>query len=425
MPIATDLLRGGAFAFTVKAVGAGLAFALNIVIAQMTDPATYGIFVFTLGWVALAALGMRLGLDTLVVRLVASYRTTPEQIPAVITWAYKRLLVQTGVVLLLAALTLIATRSSLSDTQFTTLLFAAPLLIVVSWNSITQSIVQGFGRATALVPDQVIRPGVFLAILGVWMLFVRLSPTSVQLILASALAGTVALSVSSLWSRRLVGTDVQAQTATEPKDHAWGRGLTPLFLITGASVLLSQTDVLLLGILGDDASVGIYAAAGRIVVLVTFALTAINTVLAPMIANLWRARELPKLQSLVLTGVRISFGISIVLSAGLWIGAEAVMSLFGTEFVAAVPALQILLIGHVVNAFVGSVGVIQMMTGHERAAALFMGIAVVVNILLNLLLIPQYGIIGAAISTACATTLWNICGAIFVRRKLGIRSTAL
>ena len=64
------------------------------------------------------------------------------------------------------------------------------------------------------------------------------------------------------------------------------------------------------------------------------------------------------------------------------------------------------------------------MTGHERDTATGVGIAAAVNVTLNVLLIPLWGIEGAAIATAISLMTWNILLAVWVYRRLGIYTTA-
>ena len=51
--------------------------------------------------------------------------------------------------------------------------------------------------------------------------------------------------------------------------------------------------------------------------------------------------------------------------------------------------------------------------------------AAVLNLVLNLLLIPAFGIVGAAVASAISLISWNLILAVLVYRRLGIHSTAL
>jgi O-antigen/teichoic acid export membrane protein len=91
---------------------------------------------------------------------------------------------------------------------------------------------------------------------------------------------------------------------------------------------------------------------------------------------------------------------ALVIALPLLLLAEFVLRLFEDAFVAGSSALRILLVGQVVSAMAGSVGYIMMMTGHERQAAFVTLGATAGNILLNLMLIPPFGMEGAAVARA-------------------------
>ena len=86
-------------------------------------------------------------------------------------------------------------------------------------------------------------------------------------------------------------------------------------------------------------------------------------------------------------------------------------------------ALKILCIGQLVNASVGSVGVLLDMTGNEKDSAGAIGLGAGANVALNALLIPRYGVEGAAIATATSIVIRNILLSVRVRQRLNISPT--
>jgi O-antigen/teichoic acid export membrane protein len=98
------------------------------------------------------------------------------------------------------------------------------------------------------------------------------------------------------------------------------------------------------------------------------------------------------------------------------------LSLFGEEFKTGSIALIILCFIHLINSAVGSVGIIMQMTGKQKQYQYIAIISLGINLLLNFILIPQYGINGAAIATAISLSLWNVSGCIYLKRKENIRT---
>ena len=77
------------------------------------------------------------------------------------------------------------------------------------------------------------------------------------------------------------------------------------------------------------------------------------------------------------------------------------------------------------NALSGSVGYIMILTGKQKQAAYVLGVSATLNIILNFLLIPNYGIEGAALATALILILWNVTLAIYIKKTINLSSTIL
>ncbi|MAX70207.1 MAG: hypothetical protein CMC76_03770 [Flavobacteriaceae bacterium] len=77
-------------------------------------------------------------------------------------------------------------------------------------------------------------------------------------------------------------------------------------------------------------------------------------------------------------------------------------------------ALNIILIGQIVNVLCGPVGLYLNMTSKQFFLQKTLVFALVINIITNFILIPKYEMLGAAISTAFSFIFWNIIGVIYV-----------
>ena len=85
-----------------------------------------------------------------------------------------------------------------------------------------------------------------------------------------------------------------------------------------------------------------------------------------------------------------------------------VLGIFVSDFTAGYVALLVLLAGQLINAVSGPVGYVMTMTGHQHRAARIIGVCAFVNIVLNAMLIPLFGMSGAASATAITTAMWNL-----------------
>jgi O-antigen/teichoic acid export membrane protein len=258
----------------------------------------------------------------------------------------------------------------------------------------------------AYLPGQVIRP--LLLILGIVLLSV-LGGELDQRKALGVTAGAYFLAVLSQGAvlERRVRSEV-GDGRPEYRTRRWLRISLPMLLIAGFILLLNRTDVVMLGALAEARDVGTYNAAARTANLTTFVLMAVNAMAAPSIAPLFRKGEHERLQDLASTVAHLTFWPSLAVGVGLVGLAPYILGLFGEAFVAGHGVLAILVVGHLVNVGVGSVGYLMNMTGNQDEMARVVGSAAVVNILLNALLIPRFGALGAGMATATSTMVWNV-----------------
>ena len=78
-----------------------------------------------------------------------------------------------------------------------------------------------------------------------------------------------------------------------------------------------------------------------------------------------------------------------------------------------------LTVGQLVNVTCGSVGCLLVMTGNEKIMRNIILITAAMNIILNVLLVREYGPIGVAYATAFSTVMWNIWAMVSVKKRLG------
>ena len=88
-------------------------------------------------------------------------------------------------------------------------------------------------------------------------------------------------------------------------------------------------------------------------------------------------------------------------------------------------ALFVLMGSQLVNAFTGATAQLLIMTGYDRDTAIGVSISAAVNVVLNAVMIPPYGMNGAAIATATSTVLWNVILVGFTYKRFKVISTAI
>lgn len=167
-------------------------------------------------------------------------------------------------------------------------------------------------------------------------------------------------------------------------------------------------EILMLGIFGTAAAVGIYSAAGRIMVIGGFFLAAVEMVAKPIISELYHREDQIQLGKLYKTLTRWSLAFVLPYVATVVIFAAPILAIFGEEFEEGAIVILIISVGTLVNALTGICGSVVVMTGHSKLELFNSILAVLTSVTLSAVLIPQFGMIGAAVAVAASLTLINI-----------------
>ncbi len=243
-------------------------------------------------------------------------------------------------------------------------------------------------------------------------------------ILINLFATICAVSLSYWLIRRTVPAEVnKAKPSFEKKE--WLTTSQDMMLTSGFNYILISADSLMLGLLIDTDAVGVYRIASQVAVAIVIALTAMNGILHPIVADLYANNKRQELQRIISIGANAVFAISIIGGLILYFSADLLPLLFGAEYIEPIPLLRILIFGQIFNACAGPAVLLLNMTGHQRDAAKIMAFGALLNLGLNAILITRIGIEGAAIATIITTLLWNIAAALVVWRRLRIVSFAL
>ncbi len=199
----------------------------------------------------------------------------------------------------------------------------------------------------------------------------------------------------------------------------------PLFGIAVTGLAMTWADTLLLGVWEANRAVGIYGVAVRLSALTGFVLVSVNTIAAPKFAALYAKKEHEQLRRLAQDSTALMIAFALPLLIVFLAVPGKVLGLFGAEFEAGAVALGILAVGQFVNVGTGSVGYLLIMCGYERTYQKIMVVFAGLNVGLNLLLIPRYGVEGAAVATAASLAGMNLAAAAMVYRKLSILTLPL
>ncbi len=417
---------GGTFALKIGAVIVGLA--LSVSLTRILGSHGYGIYAYATAWVNVLALIATLGMHGVMVRQMAIYQAQENKalLKGMNRFSVLIALAASAAILAVGYLGTWIWRNHIEEELLHALWVALLIVPSLALIRMRQSAMMGLQHAVkGQAPEMVLRHA-FLLLL-VWLVYLILQPdfTPNHILGLQILSTIAALILASRWLGRAMRETGAHRGETHYAARPWLLSALPLLFVQCMQVINNKADIFMLGVLDTMQSVGIYSVAAQIATLITFFLMAVNATLAPVVARLYNERDMARLQNVITKSARLVLALSLPIALFLMFFGEWILVVFGPDFADGERALSILSGGQLINIAMGSVGIILAMTGHEKILAKTFGIAAVVNLTLNALLIPPWGIEGAAVATATSMILWNVSLMLLIRSKIGLSTSAL
>ncbi|MUV57115.1 oligosaccharide flippase family protein [Halogeometricum sp. CBA1124] len=417
-----ELLKGGGVAFGASLFSKAVGFVFNITLARFLGASGYGLFVLGLTVAHFAQPVALLGLPDGIVRYVSKYRS--EDRPAKV-----RGTVLTSIGISAAFAVVLGAGVFLFAGELATRVFDEPELVqilplfglAVPFYVLLQtstSVAVGFKR---IEYQQVVRNVLFPllklgAVGGALLLGYQLQGAVSGLVVAVALASVAGVVVIP----RLF-TEIELRGAVDPEVSRLLRYSLPVFLSGFSYLALNQIDRLVLGAFRPSSAVGIYNASSVLSQQGVLFFAAIVTIFNPIASDLYSSGSIERLQTVYRTVTRwilmLSFPIAVVGS----LFATELLRLFNAQFVAGVPILVLLFGAQLLYVAVGPAGELLQMSGFQDIVLLDTVSMLVVNVVLNLLLVPRYGAIGAAVATAVSISGVQLAELYQTKRYVGIQ----
>lgn len=191
----------------------------------------------------------------------------------------------------------------------------------------------------------------------------------------------------------------------------------PIAISGMALFLLMCFDIMFLKKYRNDETVAFYSVGVKIMTIVSVIILTVNITVSAKIAEYFSSQNWTELKKILRNSSRLIFCITVPVILLISIFSEYILSFFGHQYIAAQHAFLILIIGQGICSLFGSAPVYLNMTGRQHIFQIILIAAVVINFILNRILIPQYGMIGAAAAYVSSSILWNLIAAIVIYRK--------
>lgn len=413
-----ELLRKGSTAFALRTSGIILSFILTLMITHQYGAVDYGNFMLTLVIIQILSTLLRLGLDNIIIRDTAAA-------------------IQANNLALAKGTAMTAQRTVLIISLITSicLYYTSPII----------------GTKVLNKPDM---------ILPLTMGSLYLTPITMCYLIAQSLKGVKRIAMSSfiysisfplLTLLLLIGLEtfvekslymllthyslaiwitwwiaerhwqhlVRQTKAIKPKLRQLLNSSIPLLLASAGTMLMTWSDMIILGIYETSEHIGHYNVASKVALLTSVLLAATNAIAAPKFSELYSSGQLHALKRLVKKTTRLMIILMIIPTLILYTFPHEILSTFGSGFERAAPILTLLTLGQFVNVSCGSVVFLLSMTGHEKKVRTIMLTTALINIILNYLLIQSHGVTGVAMATMASLMIWNIWMLFQVKKSLG------
>lgn len=406
--------------FRIAALMLGYAFTL-VVIRYFGSPVysmvVLGFSIFTV----LSILG-KLGYDVTLTRYVALAGSTKEVISGLLFRALLRSLLFSGslavaIIIFRDAIAIhVFNRPRFSEFIFWTALTFPLWSLVFIFNGLFRGLRQNtlFSFYTAF--------GRFLLSLGLLALAIWVfeHPADTTPILADFFSIALLLLSCAWFAFRVFGFTSSNVRPVPFREFAMSS--RPILLTSIVAILLIWIDRFIVGAYLEESAVAIYDVSAKLALLVSFNLDAINSILAPKIVELYSMKNKTPLQRLLNYSVGISSVLAALTLLVLWGASDIILGFFGPEYVAGAGVMLLLGAGQALSCICGSVGNILQMTNNQHLHLRIMLVGLAVNLVLNFALVQKFGIEGVAFATFAGLVSWNLLGAYYVKRQLGLTS---
>lgn len=410
-----------ASAFVVQVAGAGLGFLLSVMLARLVGVAGVGLYFLAITIVDIGATISRLGLESASMRFASIAHSRGDRGGLAALYRKSMSLVLVAGAAIALPVSLIVSHLGLGGEKAPEFRAELPLLVFaiapVALLVIQAEFFKAVGlTATGTFSQAVVPP--LLLLTGTAVLWLLGAGTVHAVFLSYVLVAIASVTLAmATWRWRLPG--IWRERGSFDIGRLLRTGM-PLLLMNSMTLMLGWTDVLVLGIWRDAAEVGIYGIAMRVALLTAFVLSAINVVVAPQFAALHAEGNTAALRRLAQQSAFWTLVAAAPAILILVLVPDLILQIFGPQFREGAAPLRILALGQLINVATGSVAALLVMTGHEKLMRNIVAASAALNLLGALALVPRYGAIGAAASTACSLAFMNIVAWLMVRKKLQI-----
>lgn len=401
------LLSQSNIIFGTRIAGAGVVFLAQAAIARLWGAQALADYLLIIAAANIVGILMPLGFETTGTFFAAEYRAAGDgrHLLGFMRRSYLHVLVMTGLLVLVGypLAGLLGPTGVAVQANWGALVVMSFATATVYCNS---ALLVGLKRPYAgFFADTVFRPMLMVAALTVATLAFGPAESfgSFVWMLAAGFALIALGQLLHLW--RAAKQVPQTVEWRKTEVRRWWRFALPWAIIALATDLFFDIDLILLANLLDLPTLAVFGVSARVFSLVAFGVAAVYSVVLPEMFELAKDREalLRKIGEANL----VAAGTAVVLFFIVLVGAPLALFPFGSEFGAGTLPMAVLCLTLVVRAFFGPASVVLSMNDRPYDVLPAVGIGMAVLVVSNLLLVPPFGLLGAALAAVLAQTVWS------------------
>ena len=415
-----EVLKGGVVTFGVKILTLLVGFFTTWFISIYYGAGTLGQLALLNSIVGMVTIFTVLGMNSSLVRLVPEHIVKYSFYSAVM--AYKKSIIFVTIVSFLIAIAYSFFYKGIAENIFDKsellwlFILVGPLIFIKSIFSVNISMIQALKNVKVLAFFQLIQPLMFTSfiLIGTYLFFDKTLPIYAQVMVNILLLLFSIIVILKLTSKQ------DSSHKLQKIRHYDLLSLSLPMMITGVfTTIIFQTDTIMIGMMQTDVDVGVYSVVMKLASLTSFVLLSVNTFAAPKYSELYHQGKMEDLKFVAQGFSKILLFITLLMAVIMIIFGQYILSFFGEEFIVGYSALILIVVGWIFNAWAGPVvAMMNMINLHKEVQNIYIIVALV-NILLNGLLIPKFGITGAAIASMMSAILINLFTVFIVFKKEG------
>lgn len=411
-----DILKGSFIIFIFKIFGAASLFLTYILIPQYYGVEAFGTFNIMFGLLMIGTVVSRLGLDTYVLRIIPSFELNSEKTSLFLKEIIKILLLSSFTVSLLILLFLEPINTylfkSLDARDY--LIGLALMILPYTLFNVFPEVFRGFDEIKLYSFFRNLLQNITLVILlGIAIIF-SLNYSPIDILYLTVII--ISILISGVLFVFLKKKNVSIWISGKYEDKIL-RNSYPMFLGASLMFVMSYIDSFMIAYYLDEYQVGIYSACINLSMIITFIPIAIGGYISPKVAKAYSKNKKEEVRNIFKNSLIIIIVVTLPIFLFIYVYAESLLGLFGAAFTVATTTLLITNIAFLSEALCGPVGFILNMTDNQHIFMRILIVSLLINIIFNALLIPIYGINGAAIAMMLSMFFWTIGSLVFLKKK--------